>query len=143
MPFQHPYLPQTPEDQAEMLKTIGVKDVAELFSPIPKDLQLKKPLDLPAHLTEMELKAEFQRLSGKNLSTGKLDNYLGAGVYEHYSPSSIRHLLNRSEWDLSDLPGHLKGLVNFLILLAGDVVFDATDRLADDVKRLNVVSTNA
>ena len=63
------------------------------------------------------------------------------------NPGELRpadlYLLNRSEWDLSDLPGHLKGLVNFLILLAGDVVFDATDRLADDVKRLNVVSTNA
>lgn len=51
-------------------------------------------------------------------------------------------LLNRGEWKL-DLSDGAKGLVKLLILLAGDVVFDATDRLADDVKRLNVVSTNA
>ena len=104
MPFQHPYLPQTPEDQAAMLKTIGVGSIAELFKSIPQELQLTRPLDLPSHLTEMELKAEFQRLSSKNQSTGKLDNYLGAGVYEHYSPSAIRHLLNRSEFYTSYTP---------------------------------------
>jgi glycine dehydrogenase subunit 1 len=104
MPFEHPYLPQTPEDQKAMLKTIGVSSIDALFDAIPDALKLKKKLDLPRHLTEMELKDEFQRLSGKNLSTGKLDSYLGAGVYEHYSPSLIRHLLNRSEFYTSYTP---------------------------------------
>src|ERR1700758_4719598 len=104
MPFEHPYLPQTPGDQAAMLQSIGVASIDELFEPIPEALRLKKALDLPEHLTEMELKDEFQRLSGRNLSTGKLDSYLGAGVYEHYSPSLIRHLLNRSEFYTSYTP---------------------------------------
>jgi glycine dehydrogenase subunit 1 len=104
MPFEHPYLPQTPEDQSAMLKTIGAKSIQELFDSIPKKLQLGRPLDLPAHLTEMELRDEFQRLSTKNFSSGKLDTYLGAGVYEHYSPSLVRHLLNRSEFYTSYTP---------------------------------------
>ena len=54
--------------------------IDELFKPIDPKLQFKRALDLPPHMTEMELKDEFQRLSTKNLSTGKLDNYLGAGV---------------------------------------------------------------
>lgn len=104
MPFEHPYLPQTDADTQAMLATIGVKSIDELFSPIAPALQYRKALDLPAHMTEMELKDEFQRLSTQNLSTGKLDNYLGAGVYEHYSPSVIRHLLNRSEFYTSYTP---------------------------------------
>ena len=104
MSFQHPYLPQTDQDQASMLAAIGVGSIDELFAPIPDALKLKAPLALPRHMTEMELKDEFQRLSTKNLSTGKLDQYLGGGVYEHYSPSLIRHLLNRSEFYTSYTP---------------------------------------
>ncbi len=104
MAFEHPYLPQTDADTAAMLAKIGVKSIDELFTPIDPKLQFSRALDLPAHLTEMELKDEFQRLSTKNLSTGKLDNYLGAGVYEHYSPSVTRHLLNRSEFYTSYTP---------------------------------------
>ena len=104
MAFEHPYLPATDADQSAMLAAIGVKSIDALFEPIPDALKLKAPLALPKHLTEMELKDEFQRLSAKNLSTGKLDSYLGGGVYEHYSPSLIRHLLNRSEFYTSYTP---------------------------------------
>ncbi|HTB34853.1 MAG TPA: glycine dehydrogenase, partial [bacterium] len=104
MSFEHPYLPQTDQDETAMLGAIGVKSVDALFEPIPAELRLKKALDLPAHLTEMDLKDEFQRLSGKNQSTGKLDQYLGGGLYEHYSPSLVRHLLNRSEFYTSYTP---------------------------------------
>jgi glycine dehydrogenase subunit 1 len=104
MAFEHPYLPQTPADQEAMLAAIGVADIAELFSTIPAELRLKGRLDLPGHLTEMELKDEFQAFSGANLSTGRLDNYLGAGAYEHYSPSAVRHLLSRSEFYTSYTP---------------------------------------
>ncbi|HTA16180.1 MAG TPA: aminomethyl-transferring glycine dehydrogenase subunit GcvPA, partial [bacterium] len=104
MPFEHPYLPQTPADRSAMLAAIGVADIAELFQSIPAELRLKGKLDLPDHLTEMELKDEFQAMGGANLSTGKLDNYLGAGAYEHYSPSAVRHLLNRSEFYTSYTP---------------------------------------
>ena len=104
MSFEHPYLPQTDPDTSAMLGAIGVKSVEALFEPIPEALRLKKALDLPDHLTEMDLKDEFQRLSGLNQSTGKLDQYLGGGLYEHYSPSLVRHLLNRSEFYTSYTP---------------------------------------
>ena len=104
MPFEHPYLPQTPGDQKAMLKTIGVASIEALFEPIPDALKLKKKLGLPDHLTEMELKADFQRMANLNSSSGKLDSYLGAGVYEHYTPSAVGHLLNRSEFYTSYTP---------------------------------------
>jgi glycine dehydrogenase subunit 1 len=96
--FEHPYLPQTPADQALMLKRVGVKNIDELFEPIPDALKLKQPLQLPPHMSEMELKDYFQGLADKNKSVGKLESYLGAGAYEHFSPSVVRHLVGRSEF---------------------------------------------
>jgi glycine dehydrogenase subunit 1 len=96
--FEHPYLPQTAEDQALMLKRIGAKSTDELFSNIPAELRLKKPLELPGPLSEMELKDYFQGLADKNKSVGRLESYLGAGAYEHFSPSVVRHLAGRSEF---------------------------------------------
>lgn len=102
--IQHPYLPQTEDDQAEMLEVIGAKAVEELFSPIPKDLQLNRALKLPLGLSELELKDAFQALADKNKSVGRLESYLGAGAYEHFSPSLIRHLISRSEFYTSYTP---------------------------------------
>src|SRR5882724_5057051 len=102
--IEHPYLPQTGGDQGEMLAAIGAKSVGELFSPIPDALQYKRALPLPKGLSELELKDAFQALADKNRSTGKFDSYLGAGAYEHFSPSLVRHLLLRSEFYTSYTP---------------------------------------
>ncbi len=41
------YIPHTEEDCRNMLETIGVKNVEDLFGSIPKEYRLSKPLDLP------------------------------------------------------------------------------------------------
>ena len=51
------YLDNTPEQQREMLATIGAASIEELFAQIPADLQLKRPLDMPPALSEMELQS--------------------------------------------------------------------------------------
>ncbi len=96
--MEHPYLPQTPQDQKDMLAKIGAANVEALFEPIPKDLRLGRKLDLPPALSEMGLKEVFQSLSDKNTSIGKVKSYLGAGAYEHFSPSVVKHLVGRSEF---------------------------------------------
>ena len=40
------YIPHTARDVEEMLKVIGVSSVDDLFSSIPKELRLKKLLNL-------------------------------------------------------------------------------------------------
>ena len=50
------YLPHTAEDRQAMLEAVGVKSVEELFADIPAAVRLKRPLDLPGPLSEMELK---------------------------------------------------------------------------------------
>jgi glycine dehydrogenase subunit 1 len=102
--IEHPYLPQTEADQREMLQSLGARNIEELFSPIPSELRLKGNLKLPEALSELELKENFQALADKNRSTGRFDSYLGAGAYEHFSPTLIRHLLSRSEFYTSYTP---------------------------------------
>ena len=104
MRIDHPYLPQTEGDEAEMLKAIGAKSIDELFSPIPAELQFKRELKLPKALSELELKDAFQALADKNQSTGKFESYLGAGAYEHFSPSLVGQLISRSEFYTSYTP---------------------------------------
>ena len=50
-----PYIPNSPDDQKKMLERIGAKNLDELFQPVPENLRLNKPLDLPAALSEPEV----------------------------------------------------------------------------------------
>ena len=49
------FIPHTKQDIREMLETIGIRNVDELFAGIPDDLRLSdKVLDLPSALSESE-----------------------------------------------------------------------------------------
>ncbi len=92
------YLPHTDKDRKEMLASIGVESVEELFKDIPKSLWMKRELDLPEPLSEMELKQHLQELAGKNQDLTEHTPFIGAGVYDHYIPSVVGHMLKRSEF---------------------------------------------
>ncbi|MFA5878760.1 MAG: aminomethyl-transferring glycine dehydrogenase subunit GcvPA [Candidatus Margulisiibacteriota bacterium] len=89
------FLPHTKEDVREMLSTIGIKNIDELFNHIPENLKIKE-LDLPAGQDEFTTLSYFTELAKKN----KLDltSFLGGGFYDHYIPSAIDALVNRSEF---------------------------------------------
>ena len=90
------YLPHTDNEIQEMLQVIGVGSIDELFNKaIPKEQQLTKPLDLPAALAEDPLLTEIHALAALN-KKGTL--FLGAGAYDHFSPSVIDALIQRGEF---------------------------------------------
>jgi len=93
-----PYIPHTPEDEASMLRTIGVKGIEDLFSDVPQKLLTSPSPDLPAPLTEMELTAKFRELASANASTQTHLCLMGGGVYDHYVPAIVPSLLSRSEF---------------------------------------------
>ncbi|MBU1019767.1 MAG: aminomethyl-transferring glycine dehydrogenase subunit GcvPA [Firmicutes bacterium] len=88
------YLPHTEADIKEMLEVIGVKSLDELFQEIPKEL-LGKDLDIPLSHSELEIYQRFNELAAKNKV---LIPFVGAGAYDHYTPSVIRHLIERQEF---------------------------------------------
>jgi glycine dehydrogenase subunit 1 len=93
----HPYLALTDADRAEMLRTIGVASVEELFRDIPAGVRLGGALDLEPPLTEHELSEHLAELAARNVDTTRELSFLGAGVYDHYVPGVVDAVLQRGE----------------------------------------------
>jgi glycine dehydrogenase subunit 1 len=91
------YVPHTDADRAEMLAAIGVERLEDLFHDVPAACRFPE-LKLPEPLSEMELMAELQAMSEENLDTGHFTCFLGAGVYHHYVPRVVDHVISRSEF---------------------------------------------
>ncbi len=89
------FIPHTEEDISAMLEKIGVKSVDELFADIPSEVIFKEEYDIPSAMSEIELRNHFKELASKN---DTLVVFGGNGVYDHYAPSVIPHLLERSEF---------------------------------------------
>ena len=109
------YIPNSPEERAEMLKQIGLNSAEELFHSIPEELRLRRQLDTPAALSEIELLAGFEQMAARN-TAARRSSFLGAGVYSHYIPTVVdrNHLAFRVLYCLHALPagdiaGHAAG----------------------------------
>jgi glycine dehydrogenase subunit 1 len=87
----------TDSDLKEMLGTIGVSSVAELFAEIPAGVRLDRPLDVDPALTEAELWAHLTELAGRNVDTARELSFLGAGMYDHYVPAVVDAVMQRGE----------------------------------------------
>ena len=90
------YLPNTPDVQQQMLKEIGTDSIARLFDQIPAELQLKRPLEIPPALTELELEAHSKGLADRNV--GNRVCLMGGGAYDHYIPSAVDEICSRGEF---------------------------------------------
>jgi Glycine cleavage system protein P (pyridoxal-binding), N-terminal domain len=80
-----------------MLQSIGLSSADDLFSSIPEDLRLRRPLNTPAALAETELLTRFERMGEKNAGARRI-SFLGGGAYAHYIPTIVDHILSRSEF---------------------------------------------
>jgi glycine dehydrogenase subunit 1 len=92
------YILNTAEDRRAMLKQIGVESVDELFQAIPEGLRLKRPLNVPPALSEIELTRRLKELGGKNQSADDAVCFLGGGAYDHFVPAVVDAIAGRSEF---------------------------------------------
>jgi glycine dehydrogenase subunit 1 len=144
--MNHRYLPMTDEDQQEMLKTVGAKSIEDLFSDIPKEIRFNGEMKLKEALKEPELISYFQGLASKNVSIKQTPSFLGAGVYEHYIPSIVDHVISRSEFYTAYTPyqpeisqGELQAIFEFQTMiceltgmdLANSSMYDGPTALAE------------
>jgi glycine dehydrogenase subunit 1 len=118
------YLPMTEKDRKEMLEVIGVESVEDLFSEIPESVRFKGRLNLPEPMAEQTLVKHMNRLAGKNASFDQYVSFLGAGVYEHYIPSVVNHVISRSEFYTAYTPyqpeisqGELQAIFEFQTMI--------------------------
>jgi len=97
------YIPNSPEEREEILASIGLANTAELFRSIPAEVQLNRPLDVTEPLAEPEVIVAMESMAAKNTAATK-SSFLGAGVYSHFSPTIVDHLIQRSEFFTSYTP---------------------------------------
>ena len=90
------YVPNTPEEQLEMLHAAGYESFDDMFSCIPSDLQLGRELNLPPGLSELELADEMAKLAGANKVFSHI--FRGAGAYNHYIPSIVKSVTGKEEF---------------------------------------------
>jgi glycine dehydrogenase subunit 1 len=118
------YIPNSPEEREEMLEIVGLQNAEELFRSIPDDVKLNRALNITAPLAEPEVIAAMEAMAAKNAGATK-PSFLGAGVYSHYSPTIVDHLIQRSEFFTSYTPyqpevsqGTLQYIFEFQTLVA-------------------------
>jgi glycine dehydrogenase subunit 1 len=92
------FLSLTEQDRGQMLETIGVGSIDELFEQIPEGVRLGRALDLEPALSEPELVAHLTELASRNVDTGREVSFLGAGIYDHYVPAVVDAVLARGEF---------------------------------------------
>ncbi|MCR6110478.1 aminomethyl-transferring glycine dehydrogenase subunit GcvPA [Bacillus sp. A301a_S52] len=118
------YLPMTEKDQQNMMKEIGVASIEDLFADIPKEVRFKGDLPIKQALDETALIKEMTSLAEKNTHIKDCPSFLGAGVYEHYIPSVVNHMLLRSEFFTAYTPyqpeisqGELQAIFEFQTMI--------------------------
>ena len=99
--MDYKYFPHTEDDLQVMLEKAGVKDLDGLYTQIPDDIRFKGDYNLPSEMSEMEVRDTFDKLGSQNR---QLTCFAGFGVYDHYMPSVIPSLLQRSEFLTSYTP---------------------------------------
>ncbi len=93
-----PFLSLTDRDRDEMLATVGVSSVEELFRDIPEAVRFDRELDLEPPLSEPEILRHLTELAARNADTERELSFLGAGIYDHYVPAVVDAMLARGEF---------------------------------------------
>jgi glycine dehydrogenase subunit 1 len=96
----HHYIPLTTAQEREMLEALGESSLSDLFSVIPEDIRRKARFATvpPRALSEHEVLSRLKSLAATNTSPESTVSFLGGGVYDHFIPSAVRHLIGRSEF---------------------------------------------
>lgn len=118
------YLPMTLEDKKEMLSFLGIEGINELFSDIPEKVRFKGRLNIPDALSEPDTVKHFSKLAKKNVNSSDYAYFLGAGIYDHYIPSTVNHVISRSEFYTAYTPyqpeisqGELQAIFEFQTMI--------------------------
>jgi glycine dehydrogenase subunit 1 len=122
--MKHRYLPMTEEDKKAMLETIGVNSVDELFSDIPEKVRFKGEYKIKAAKSETALMKELFKMASRNADLKRNVSFLGAGVYDHYMPVIVDHVISRSEFYTAYTPyqpeisqGELQAIFEFQTMI--------------------------
>ena len=93
-----PYISNTDSDRKEMLSAIGVSSFNDLISYIPEKLRKDVKLNLEEPYSELEITRKIYELASRNVATHQANSFLGAGIYDHFIPAVVNHVISRPEF---------------------------------------------
>lgn len=130
----HRYIPLTEKDEQEMLETIGVKSIQELYSDVPEDVLLSRDLNIADAEPETQLLKRLTRIANKNITKETHTSFLGAGVYDHYAPAVVDAMISRSEFYTAYTPyqpeisqGELQAIFEFQTMICELTAMDVAN----------------
>ena len=117
-----PFIPHTEDEVKQMLQTIGVSSINDLFDEIPEELRHESLEKVPERMSEMEV----TRLMHARANMDQIDLcFMGAGAYEHHIPAAVWEITTRGEFYTAYTPyqaeasqGTLQLLYEFQTMLA-------------------------
>lgn len=116
------YLPKSDSERRQMLDTLGLAHIEDLYAHLPQETLLDRPLNLPPGKSEFEI-ADYFKARGAENANG-FASFLGAGVYSHYRPALVDAVVSRGEFLTSYTPyqpeisqGTLTGIFEFQTML--------------------------
>ncbi|MBI1979299.1 MAG: aminomethyl-transferring glycine dehydrogenase subunit GcvPA, partial [Elusimicrobia bacterium] len=94
------FISNTSQEKKEILETIGVNRLEDLFANIPRDSLFSPKINgvLRKGISEMEVSRELQSLADKNRTVAQIPSFLGAGAYHHFVPAAVPALISRGEF---------------------------------------------
>ena len=140
------YIPNTNAEREEMLAAIGCGNVEELFAQIPPEVRLNGLLDIPAGLSEKEVRENVSALAEKNVVFKTI--FRGAGAYRHFIPAAVKQIASKEEFVTAYTPyqaeisqGILQGIFEFQTMIcaltgmdvANASVYDGAEAAAEAV----------
>ena len=90
------YVPSTAQERQEMLASIGLCSIDELFYHIPDSLKLKGELNLPSGKSELEVCRTMEHIAAQNIVFDSI--FRGAGAYDHYIPAIVKSVTGKEEF---------------------------------------------
>ncbi|MDF0242128.1 aminomethyl-transferring glycine dehydrogenase subunit GcvPA [Staphylococcus pseudintermedius] len=132
--MSHRYIPLTEKDEQEMLETIGVKSIQELYSDVPEDVLLSRDLNIADAEPETQLLKRLTRIANKNITKETHTSFLSAGVYDHYAPAVVDAMISRSEFYTAYTPyqpeisqGELQAIFEFQTMICELTAMDVAN----------------
>lgn len=126
-----PFIPHTELDVQEMLKTIGVQKIEDLFDEIPDALKNVSLEGIPAGTSEMELAREMRERAKQD---GNMMCFIGAGAYEHHIPAAVWEVATRGEYYTAYTPyqaeasqGSLQTIYEYQTMMASLMALDVSN----------------
>ena len=95
------FFPHTDDDIRQMLAKIGIGSLEDLYAGLPEEVKFKGEYDMPEAMSEQEVRDVLGKLAQKNT---QFTCFAGAGVYDHYTPSAVPNIVERSEFLTSYTP---------------------------------------